>query len=396
MAKEVLMPKLSSTMSTGKITQWFKEEGDKVSVGEPIFEVMTDKIAIEVESYDEGILLKKYYDVDIPVPVNSVIAYIGKADESVPEQPPVLEGEESVEKEIVEVVEVKAEETPTVSSDKVRATPAARKLARLKQIDLSLVTGSGPKGRVHVSDVESYQPATKMNKSAPTSETSLVPWSGYRLAIKNQMSKSHTEIPPVTENVVVQVDELMKLRKVFNSKLDEKLSYNDFILYFVSRVLKNHPYANATSSDKGITLHSDTNIGLAVSVENGLLVPVVHQANNLSLKEISSKTKELAEKAKTKKLVEENLTGGTFTITSLGTTRVRDFTPIINHPEACILGVGQIYVQPTFNEQDEVVKGHFMTLSLTFDHRVIDGHPAALFLSELADVIENPVSLLLV
>lgn len=406
MAHEILMPKLSSTMDVGTITVWLKEEGDRVEVGEAIFEVMTDKIAIEVEAYEEGILLKKYIGNDGSAPVNSVIGYIGEAGEEVPATMPGLEtSEEVIEEVVVEVKEIatKVEES-SVKTDKVRATPAARRLARLNNVDLCNVKGSGPRNRVQAQDILSYQPA--VTGSAVTTvaddEFELIPWTPMRKIISENMVQSKREVPHVVMTAEVDMTKVVSLRKdlisLVEEETNERLSYLEIITKATTRVLKKYPIFNSRSSEEGIYQYKHVNMGIAVALEDGLIVPVVKNADKKGLAELTTDIKELTRKARNSQLSKDEMTGATFTISSLGKSKVKHFTPIINYPEAAILGIGGMYEKQeiiTENGEVKVINKPVVELSLSFDHRVVDGAPASNFLSDLVTILEEPMSLLL-
>ncbi|MGM0214399.1 dihydrolipoamide acetyltransferase family protein [Enterococcus sp. AZ109] len=403
MANEVLMPKLSSTMDVGTITTWFKEEGDSVEVGEAIFEVMTDKIAIEVEAYDEGILLKKYIGDDESAPVNSVIAYIGEAGEKVPDEMPGAEAEAAPEK-AKEAPKADAapaaEATSNVVAKNIRATPAARRIAREKGIDLQKVNGSGPKGRIQALDVANYEekPAAPA-VAAATDEGELIPWSGMRKVIADRMLNSKTTIPHVTMNAEVDMTKLKELRGQLLPMVEEqtgnRISFLEIIIKASMVALKAYPEFNAHALDEGIKRFKDVNMGVAVAVPAGLVVPVVQNASAMGLSDLTKSVKELTQKARDGQLMPQEMSGGTFTVSSLGRSKVQSFNPIINAPEVAILGVGGMYDKLVLTESGEVKNVSTLTLSLSFDHRVADGAPAAAFLSTIVDMLENPMSLLL-
>ncbi|MER2173634.1 MAG: dihydrolipoamide acetyltransferase family protein [Carnobacterium sp.] len=454
MAHEIFMPKLSSTMTEGSITEWYKEEGDSVEIGEAIFEVMTDKIAIEVESYDEGILLKKYFDVDEPVPINHVIGYIGEKGENVPDAPPGESGstveepspspatkdetdtpkfdQETVRDAVTSNKEspqqpepLKATEKSKTSeseqtdlSERIRATPAARRLAREHDLLLHEVSGTGRKGRIHIDDVRTYleekdntpesstieaptenAPESKLVSPTLQSGDTVIPWKGMRKVIADRMTRSKQEIPHVTLNATFDARELIKLRQellpLVENATGKRISYNEIIIKAMTIALKQHPRLNAHALDDGIHEFKEINVGLAVSVDDGLLVPVIKFANQKGLAEITNDSKELAEKARTGKLASEEMTGGTITLSSLGKSRVENFNPVINQPEVAILGVGTLKEVLDLNENGIVFKKPTMTLSLSFDHRAVDGTPAADFLNTLIDILEDPRLLLL-
>lgn len=405
MAHEILMPKLSSTMDVGTITVWLKEEGDRVEVGEAIFEVMTDKIAIEVEAYEEGILLKKYIGNDGSAPVNSVIGYIGEAGEEVPATMPGLETSEEVIEEVVEVKEIatKVEES-SFKTDKVRATPAARRLARLNNVDLYDVKGSGPRNRVQAQDILSYQPAITVSSVATVVDDAfeLIPWTPMRKIISENMVQSKREVPHVVMTAEVDMTKVVSLRKdlisLVEEETNERLSYLEIITKATTCVLKKYPIFNSRSSEEGIYQYKHVNMGIAVTLEDGLIVPVVKNADKKGLAELTTDIKELTRKARNSQLSKDEMTGATFTISSLGKSKVKHFTPIINYPEAAILGIGGMYEKQeiiTENGEVKVINKPVVELSLSFDHRVVDGAPASNFLSDLVTILEEPMSLLL-
>jgi pyruvate dehydrogenase E2 component (dihydrolipoamide acetyltransferase) len=408
MAKEVLMPKLSSTMETGYVTEWIKKEGDKVRVGDPIFEVMTDKIAIEVESYDEGVLLKVLVKENEVVPVNSVIAYIGQPGE-------VIEAstQEAVKTEVKEEVKVEAApvsapapvtSTKPVNVRDVRATPAARRLVREKGLDLATVFASmQPSPRLVVADVLDYvnnKPTPQVTSTPVVStqpsvdETSFVPWKGIRKLVKEQMVKSASTIPHVTLHAKVDARALLTLKEELTST-EQKITLTHLIAYFTSRTLLKHPGLNARTSEEGITFVKSVNLGIATALEEGLIVPVVHGADKLNLTTLASSISSVASKARKNALSLDQLKGGTFTITSLGASKVVHFNPIINFPEVAILGVSTITDELRL-ENGQVVNVPVFNFSLSFDHRAIDGSPAAAFLSDLVSVCEKPSHVILI
>lgn len=405
MANEVLMPKLSSTMDVGTITTWLKNEGDSVEIGEAIFEVMTDKIAIEVEAYDEGVLLKKYIGDGESAPVNSVIAYIGEAGEDVPAEMPSGEAEAAVEEEAEKTAEAVAEPVneTAVATTKVRATPAARRIAREKGIDLQKVQGSGPKGRIQAMDVKEYQePVSSAAPKAAEVEGELIPWSGMRKAIADKMSESKQTIPHVTMNAEVDLTKVIELRKrllpMVEERTDQRLSFLEIIAKAAMVALKAYPEFNAHAYEDGIKRFDQVNLGVAVAVEAGLVVPVVEQASQMGLSDLTAAVKAVTKKAREGQLMPAEMSGGTFTISSLGRSKVQTFNPIINLPEVAILGVGGSYEKLVVEDTPEgpqVATITALNLCLSFDHRVADGAPAAAFLSMIVELLENPMSLLL-
>lgn len=405
MAYEILMPKLSSTMDTGTITTWLKNVGERIEVGEVIFEVMTDKIAIEVESYEEGFLLKKYIDDGESAPVNSIIGYIGEEDEEVPETiPPLIDEntnakskEDDIKQENKKILEIH-------QTDKVRATPAARRLARLNNVELKNIIGTGPRSRVQVNDVLNYD----LNKEHKNdhhfieSGSELIPWTSMRKVIAENMLKSKKEIPHVVMTAEVDMTKVVQLRNyllpLIQDETGERLSYLEIIAKATSHNLKRYPIFNSRSSDEGVFQYKEVNLGVAVALEQGLIVPVVKNADKKGLVELTTEIKALTKKARSNQLLKEEMNDATFTISSLGKSRVKHFTPIINYPEVAILGVGGIYEKQKIVEKDgqlAVLNIPIVELSLSFDHRVVDGAPASAFLSDLVATLEEPMSLLI-
>lgn len=441
MAKEIFMPKLSSTMEVGTLLQWFKEEGDPVAMGDPLFEIMTDKINIEVESYEDGFLLKKYFDVDDEIPVNQIIGYIGVKNEQVPNESPGISLGESTETENSTTTETQKENKEQVysSTEKVRATPAARRLARENQMELSVVAGSGPKGRIQEKDVMQFllhrenevkiTPLAKKiadsnqvditalqgtgvngkivkedvsqaiashekEQSAPVKRKKL---SGMRRVIGERMQQSVNTAPHVTLTSEIDMSKVKELRAqllpIIEKQTGYRLSFTEVIVKAVGAVLSRHASVNASFINDEIVYNEEVNIGLAVAVDDGLLVPVLKNVNIKGLATITTEAKEIGLQARNSTLQPQQMKGSTFTISNLGMYAIDAFTPIINLPETAILGVGRIQDKPVVINQTIEIRP-MMTVSLSFDHRVIDGAPAAAFLTELKHVLENPFELL--
>lgn len=424
MAKEIFMPKLSSTMQIGTLLQWFKAEGDMVEEGEPLFEIMTDKINIEVESYEQGILLKKYYQADDEIPVNAIIGYIGDKDEKVPNKPPkaIDKGESS---EIQNV------------NKKIRATPAARRIAKEQHIPLNIVQGTGPNNRIQQHDVEIFRdkkekqatPLAKkiaidkhidMNKIEGSgtrgkvekadvlkyAETKmdlpegkeLIKLKGLRKAVADKMLNSVQSIPHVTLTTEADMSNAIDMRQVLLPIIEQqtgyRLSFTEIIMKATAHALAENPKVNASLVEDEIIINQSIHIGLAVAVQDGLLVPVIRHADQKGLAALTENCKTLSLKARENKLSLAEMTGGTFTISNLGMYAIDGFTPIINPPETAILGIGRIIKKPVVID-DSIEIRPMMILSLSFNHRAIDGAPAAQFLTKVKDVLEKPYSLLL-
>jgi len=373
------MPRLSLTMKDGTVVQWFKKEGDMIQKGEPIVEVLSEKVTYDVESPASGLLRKILALEGVNVPVDEAIGIITAPDEQLPEvstaaEAPTERIEEAVEVPKMEVVE-KAEET-------FIASPAAKRLAREHGVDLARVRGTGPEGRIVEDDVKRFVEETEtMPKVRET-----VPLSGIRKTTAERVSLSARTAPHSTITMEADVTSTVKLRE------ELQVSYTDVLVKAIAEALREHPIMNSTLEGDQIKIFEDVNVGVAVATEKGLVVPVIHKADQKSLIEIASATKELVEKARQGKLSRKELTGGTFTVTNLGMYGVDVFIPIINPPEAAILGVGRVTEKPVM-VNNEVKTRLFMQLSLSFDHRIVDGAPAAQFLQKVKQLLENPATL---
>ncbi|TCO66953.1 dihydrolipoamide acetyltransferase family protein [Caldanaerobacter subterraneus] len=391
MPVNVVMPKLGLTMTEGRVDRWLKREGEKVKKGEEIVEISTDKITNVVEAPADGILAKILVQEGETVPVAAPIGIIAQEGEKLElgsEVKGETKGEEKEEKFI-------------------KATPVAKRLAKEHNIDLSLITGTGPGGRITEEDVKRYISEKQIGTLPEKTEKEIalreeqilkkaerVPMDTMRRTISQRMKKSWTEIPHVTENIKVDVTELVNLRENLNKSGEHKFTYTDLIAKACVIALKKNPVLNWSIEGDEIIKNPNINLGIAVALEDGLIVPVVKNAENKSLLELSKEIKELSEKARENKLTPDEITGGTFTITNLGMYEIDSFTPIINPPESAILGVNKIYKEPVVIE-DNIVIRHTMKLSLSFDHRLIDGATAAKFLLDLKKILENPVSMLI-
>jgi len=378
LGKEVVMPKLGLTMSKGKIVEWKKKEGDKVEAGEDIAIIETEKITTTIKAPISGIILKIYAKEGEEVPVGQIIAFIGEPGETPPSITPTR-AEEVAPPEVKQKMEVKAE---------VRATPRARKLAKEKGIDLTMVRGTGPGGMITEEDVlRELEGKTKFSLLG-IRVREIIPMSPMRKEISRRMTQSLQTMAQVTLSMEVNATNLVKIREEIEKKTGEKITYTDIIVKVVSSLLKTHPYLNATLEGDEIKILDEINIGIAVALDQGLIVPVIRNADKKSIVEISREAHELADKARENKLSPDDVTMGTFTVSNLGMYDIDSFTPIINPPQTAILGVGRIKKSPIVLG-DSILIGYTMWLSLTFDHRVLDGHTASKFLKELASIIES-------
>lgn len=405
---EVIMPKLGLTMESGKIEKWHKKEGDKVKAGEVLFEVMTDKVTIEVESYDSGILRKILKVEGEEVPVTEVVAYIGEEDEEIPQAEPELAAEDKKKVEVKKAEEAadKIKEVSGISGEGAKISPLARKTAKEIGMDYKLerIAGSGPGGRIVKEDIIAYSKKkgkARNEEAAPVTTTGITikssgPLEGIRKVIAERMSYSRSNIPHIVLNAKADATQLIVLREKFKEKILKKygikITYTDFILKSTAVALQENLEVNSTFSDGNYIIYDDVNVGVAVSLEGGLIVPIIFNCDRLKITDIAKKRIELAGKAREGKLSLEEISNGTFTVTNLGMYGIRSFSPIINPPQAAILAVGEIYTEPA------VVKGKiepksFMDLSVSCDHRIIDGIVGAKFLRRIAELIKNPAEL---
>jgi len=359
---KVLMPRLSLTMKEGTVVQWFKKEGDAVNKGEPLVEVLTEKVTYDIEAPVSGILRKVLALEGVEVPVAEVLGIITAPDEQLTEE---TTAEAPTKEEVGEI------------EKRILASPAAKRLAKEYGIDLTQVKGTGPEGRIVEEDVRKFAEEIKVGPRV----REVIPLIGIRKTAAERVTLSAKTAPHSTVTMEVDMTNATKLR-------EEQVSYTEILVKAVARALAEHPIVNSTLDGEQIKIFEDINIGVAVATEKGLVVPVIHDADKKSLKEVASTLNELVEKARASKLSKEELTGGTFTITNLGMFGVEIFTPIINPPETAILGVGKVVEKPVIVNKEIVIKP-MMYLSLSYDHRVIDGAPAAQFLQKIKQLLEN-------
>ena len=417
MAEVIYMPKLSDTMTEGVVAEWHKKVGDTVSNGELLAEIETDKATMEFESFYDGTLLYIGVEKTKAAPVNAILAIIGAPGEDISALlggTPVVE--EKVEAPVATptpapVVAVTSSTPATapvskpapivISNDGGRtlASPLAKKLAEEKGIDINAVNGTGDGGRIVKRDVDHYVPYTPATGSANYTVTAGVesfvdePVSQMRKVIARRLSESLFTAPHFYLTVDVNMDNAIAARKVINAKEGVKVSFNDMVVKAVALSLKQHPAINSSWLGDVIRRNHHVHIGVAVAVEDGLLVPVVRFADTKGLSQIGEEVKQFAQKAKDKKLQPADWEGNTFTISNLGMFGIDSFTAIINSPDSCILAVGGISEVPVV-KNGQVVPGNVMKLTLSCDHRVVDGASGASFLQTLKGYLENPVSML--
>ena len=411
MAYEVQMPKWGLTMKTGKIARWLVAEGGAVAVGQPLLEVETDKITNVVESPAGGVLLQIVSPQGEVVPVMQVIGIIGESGEAV--AAPASQSADAVASPAAPApsganIQGSATQASTAQGE-VRAMPAARKAAKELGVDLATVTGTGRDGIVTEKDVRAaHEAAAKAPApasvapaqpcSAPDADADeVIPMDGLRKLIADNMQASLQNAAQLTVFVEADVTEMVALRDTMlarNKKDPEyRLSFNDIIAFAVCRALRQHPVMNTTLQADGVHMHKHVNLGIAVSLDTGLIVPNVKNADTYSLEELKGKVRDAASRARKGGLSMDEISGGTFTISNGSMLGVDGFTPILNPPETGILGVGRVVEKPGVFEGQVCVR-KMMTLSLTFNHMVTDGGPAMSFLRTLADMLEQPVRML--
>ena len=375
MVTKVVMPRLSLTMKEGTVVQWFKKEGETVKKGEPLVEVLSEKVTYDVEAPASGILRKILAVEGVDAPVAGTLGIIAESDELLPE---IEEAAVALPPERIEVAPLPEKEIAREVKERVLASPAAKRLAREHGIDLTKVKGSGPEGRIVEADVRQY-----IEEMAPTSRVrEVIPLTGIRKTTAERLSLSARTAPHSTVTMEVDMTNAVKLREL------TQVSYTDILVKAVAKALEEHRILNSTLGLEQIKIYEDINIGVAVATDKGLVVPVIHNANKKPLLQIASTLNELVEKTREGKLTKEDVTGGTFTITNLGMYGVEVFIPIINPPEAAILGVGKVAEKPIIINKEMQIKP-IMYLSLSYDHRIVDGAPAAQFLQKVKQILEK-------
>jgi len=406
MAEVIRMPRMSDTMEEGNIVGWLKKEGDKVEAGDTLAEVETDKATMELDSFTDGIILHIAVK-EGPVPIDGIIAVIGKEGEdwksllsgSSPSAAKVEEPTAPLPSS-VSSASITTPQTPiSDNSDRIKASPLAKNIAKEAGIDIAAISGSGDSGRIIKRDVEAFlQSGTSSTKtvSAPVfaqTGSEEKPVSQMRKTIARRLSESMFTAPHFYLTMTLDMENAIASRNKINEITPVKISFNDLVIKAVAASLKKHPAINASWLGDKIRYHHDVHIGVAVAVEDGLLVPVIKNTDLKSLSQINNEVKVLAGKAKDKKLQPDEMTGNTFTISNLGMFGIDEFTAIINPPDACILAVGAIQAKPVV-KNGAVVPGNEMKVTLSCDHRVVDGATGAQFLQTFKGYMEDPVRLL--
>jgi pyruvate dehydrogenase E2 component (dihydrolipoamide acetyltransferase) len=438
---EVIMPKMGDAMEEGTLLKWLKSEGEEVSEGDPIAEIETDKVTMELEAEDEGTLAQLIADEGQDVPVGEAIAFIQGEGEEVPER---SEGGGETEEEAEEGGEeegggAQATATEAPEEEKVegeaggqadgradgrfRASPIVRRLAEENDLDLSKIDGSGPAGRIVERDVraamesgtaertedgvaapapaqqaemQGFQPA---RLPEPTEEpgTQLVEPTRMMQVIGERMTEAKQHVPHFYATVEVRMDAALALRKQLNEQLEEggiKLSVNDFVMKACAVALRSYPNLNALYTTRGVELHEKVDMAMAVALDQGLITPVIRDIGSKGLAAISQESKDLASRAREGKLQPDEYQGGTITVSNMGMFGIESFTAIINPPQAAIVAVSSITKRPDYDDNGEIVPASIMKLTLSADHRIANGRDGALYMAEVKQVLENPVMLM--
>lgn len=415
MAFEVLMPQLGLTMEEGTVSQWIKHEGDTVKAGDVILEITTDKLTNEVASEHDGVLLKIVAQEGEDIPVKGLLAYIGQPGEAVGGASAPAAAPAAPAAETAPAAAPAAAPAPVAAANgaRIRISPLARKTAAKLGVNYAGIAGTGPSGRIVLKDILA---ASEAQKSAPAPAAAAAPapapaakagslelmegdtvvkLAGMRKVVSQRMWASHNEIPPVTQNIKVDVTELMKFRKMLLAETGKKYSVNDLVLKATAKCLRQHPEMLVSLDGDQIIQRAHVNLGMAVALDAGLIVPVIRDADKLSLDALSAAAKDLATRAKENKLGADEYKGSTFTVSNLGMFGIETFTPIINQPDAAILGVCAIHDELDMDDEGKLFKKQVMRLSCTLDHRLLDGSVVAKFEMDLRDLLEKPMSILL-
>lgn len=416
MAEIVKMPKLSDTMTEGVVAEWHKKVGDKVKSGELLAEIETDKATMEFESFQDGVLLYIGVEKGQSAPVDSILAILGKEGEDISAILEEYKKSQSVAAPATEKADEKKEVVKETAPDTVSQTtaatntsantstndgrlkvsPLAKKMAAEKGIDITAVTGTGDGGRIVKRDIENFKGSangslTKVPTFIPGKESyTEEPVSQMRKTIARRLAESKFSAPHFYLTMEIDMDKAIEARNAINAVAPVKVSFNDLIIKAVATSLRKHPKINSSWLGDKIRYNEHIHIGVAVAVDEGLLVPVVRFADTKSISQIAEEVKYFVQKAKDKKLQPQDWEGNTFTISNLGMFGIEEFTAIINPPDSCILAVGGIKQIPVV-KNGQIVPGNVMKVTLSCDHRVVDGALGAAFLQTLKQMLENPV-----
>lgn len=414
MAFAVKMPQLGLTMEEGTVAKWLKQEGDSVKTGEVLLEITTDKLTSEIESEADGILLKIVAQEGQDVPVKAILGYIGEAGENIScETTEITKTTEQAVQPAVETVS-NTIQTNEQTSERIRISPLARKTAKKLGVEIQNIKGSGPAGRIVQKDILQAaeqvkiqtkeiketnviipQPKQTSGEVALMDGDEVVKLTGMRKVVAERMAKSVRENPTVTQNVKVDVTNLVKFRKQINEIAEQKFSINDFVLKAVAKALRENKHILVSIDGDKIIKRAHVNLGMAVALDDGLIVPVIQDADKLSLSQLAESAKSLAIRARQNQLSMEEYNGSTFTISNLGMFGVETFNPIINQPNSGILGICAIQDELAMDDDGNIYKKQVMRISFTFDHRLIDGATAAKFELAVKALLEEPMQILL-
>ena len=413
----VQMPKLSDTMKEGTLLKWLVKVGDKVEVGDPLAEVETDKATMEMVAFDDGTIGALYVEEGTKTALGETLAVLLDEGEEAPKKPPAgaalaIGSDEDSKAGEEQTTSSEVQQTPESEGDKasrVKASPLARKIATSQNIDLSTITGSGPGGRIVKRDVESVSavspsvvtdvrtPAT-ISPTPAAAQDQRIELSSMRAIIAERLLASKTQIPHFYLHVELDAEPLLGLLKQANIAAGEKsnkLTINDVILKAAASAAVAEPRVNASFDGTAIIQYADVNLSVAIALDDGLVTPVIRSAQVKSLLDISIEVKDLAQRARSKKLSPDEFNGGTITVSNLGAYGINSFDAIINPPQAMILSVGGIVKKPVVDKDGQIVAGARMDVGISCDHRVVDGAVGASYLSELKKRLENPASILL-
>ena len=423
MAYELLMPQLGLTMEEGTVSAWLKQEGDQIKVGDPILEITTDKLTNEVVSEYEGTLLKIVAQEGEDIPVKGLLGYIGQPGEAVGGAAAPAPAAAETPAAAPAAAAPAAVPAPAAAANgaRIRISPLARKTAAKLGVDYTGIAGTGAAGRIRQCDIlaaaeqqkaaaaaapapaavaapaaaPAAKPAAKSAGLELMEGDTVVKLAGMRKVVSERMWASHNEIPPVTQNIKVDVTELMKFRKMLLETTGKKYSVNDLILKATAKCLRAHPEMLVSMDGNQIIQRAHVNLGMAVALDGGLIVPVIRDADKMGLDELAATAKDLATRAKENKLGADEYKGSTFSVSNLGMFGIETFTPIINQPDAAILGVCAIQDELALDDEGNVCKKQVMRLSVTLDHRLLDGAVVAKFQMDLRDLLQSPMSILL-
>lgn len=406
MATKILMPKLSDTMTEGVILKWLKKEGDKVKQGEILVEIESDKADMEVEAYDSGVVRKIFISAGEKAPIGSPIAIIAEKNEDIstlltetpPKESSPPSSSTSASHPVSDVVEEKS--ALNVDSERKKTSPLARRMARENSINLNSLSGTGPNGRIIKRDIDRFlsegKPSVQQKLPQP-SEIGTVQISELhpiRRTIAARMSESKSTVPHFYVTVEMDMEPAIAYRMQLNQVSEQKISFTDIIIKAVALTLQNHPNVNASYAGDTMKVYPFVHIGVAVALENGLVTPVIRNCELKGIGEINAELRDMADRARNRKLKPEEYQGATFTISNLGMYEVEEFSAIINPPEGAILAISSILEKPVV-KNGTIAIGQRMKVTLSSDHRIIDGAIAASFLKDLKSMIEHPASLAL-